>query len=463
MDLRKFSFAAFLLSFLLIFNFSAVAEDAAATPEAPSAAVQSGEKIFKANCASCHKVASKMVGPALAGAEQRWIAAGDYNGISGREWLTKWVKNSQEVVKEGYPYANKVYNEYNKSVMTAFTTLTDEDVANVLAYVEYAAKATPTAAETPAGTAAPEESKNTLYLLYALVGILLVVVIGMGRFIGKLGVKALEKQGLPRPVPVPLYRDKKLITTVMLVILIGIGYATVNQAIDLGRQQGYSPAQPIKYSHQLHAGLNQINCQYCHAAASKSKHANIPSMNVCMNCHKGIQEGAVNGKYGRKEIAKIYASIGFDPNTLSYIKDYGKMGKADADKLFTEWLRGDENLKHTDADIAEVLQFVNKPVEWVRIHNLPDHVYFNHSQHVAVAGLECQTCHGPIQEMETVYQFAPLSMAWCINCHRTNEVNFAGNKFYEDYHQLHENLKSGKMDKITVETIGGTDCQKCHY
>ncbi|MDZ4847298.1 MAG: c-type cytochrome [Chitinophagales bacterium] len=460
MDLRKFSFAAFLLLFLLIFNFSAVAEDAAATPETPSEAVQSGEKIFKANCASCHKVASKMVGPALVGAEKRWIAAGDYNGISGRDWLTKWIKNSQEVIKEGYPYANKIYNEYNKSLMTAFTTLTDEDVTNVLAYVEYAAVATkPDVKVTPV----PTGPDYTLYILYALLGILLVLVIGLGSFIGKLGVKVLEREGLPIPVPVPFYRDKKLITTVMLVILIGIGYAAVNQAIDLGRQQGYAPEQPIKYSHALHAGLNQINCQYCHAAAPKSKHANIPSMNVCMNCHKGIQSGDVNGKYGRKEIAKIYASIGFDPNTLSYIKDYSKMEKADADKLFTEWLQGDEKSKPTPAEIADVLQFVNKPIEWVRIHNLPDHVYFNHSQHVTVAGLECQTCHGPIQEMETVYQFAPLSMGWCINCHRTNEVNFAGNKFYEDYQQLHESLKSGKIDKVTVETIGGTECQKCHY
>lgn len=461
MDLRKCSFAAFLLAFSLIFNFSVIAQDAAAAGDAPSAAVQSGEKIFKANCASCHKVNAKMVGPDLVGAEQRWVANGDFNGTSGKDWLYKWIRNSQEVVSAGHPYANKIFNEYNKSVMTAFTTLTDEDVANVIAYVEYAA----TAAKVDAvkSPEVPTGPNYTLYVLYALVGILVVLVLGLGSFIGKLENMVLGKQGLPVPVPVPFYQNKKIITTVMLVILIGIGYAAVNQAIDLGRQQGYAPEQPIKYSHELHAGLNQINCQYCHSSAAESKHANIPSLNVCMNCHKGIQSGEVNGKYGRKEIAKIYASVGFDPNTLQYIKNFSKMEKADADKLFTEWLQGDEKHKPADADIAEVLQFVNKPVEWVRIHNLPDHVYFNHSQHVTVAGLECQTCHGPIQEMEVVQQFAPLSMGWCINCHRTNEVNFAGNKFYDDYQQLHESLKSGKIDKVTVETIGGTDCQKCHY
>jgi hypothetical protein len=182
-----------------------------------------------------------------------------------------------------------------------------------------------------------------------------------------------------------------------------------------------------------------------------------------MNCHKGIQEGAINGKYGRKEIAKIYASIGFDPNTLSYLKDYHKMPEEDSKKLYTEWLMGDPNKKFTSADIEEVLAFIDKPIEWVRIHNLPDHVYFNHSQHVVAGNIECQTCHGPVEKMVEMYQFSPLSMGWCINCHRTTEVNFAKNDFYKDYHQVHEDIKNGTIDKVTVETIGGTECQKCHY
>jgi len=458
MELRRFSFAAFLFPFLLIFNLYAIAEDAPAMSEA----AKKGETVFKANCSSCHKVTSKMVGPALAGAEKRWTENGDFNGTSGRQWLDKWVQNSQEVIKAGHPYANKLFDEFNKSVMTSFTQLTSEDVANVMAYIEFAATAAPQTAA-PKATEAPKGTDYTLYLLYALAGILVIVALAMGKFIGKLNTMVLQKQGVPVPQPVPFYRSKKLFVTIGLVVAIYIGYATVIGAVDLGRQQGYSPDQPIKYSHQLHAGLNQINCQYCHSDAAKGKHANIPNLSVCMNCHKGIQEGAVNGKYGRKEISKIYASVGFDPNTLSYIKDYSKMDKAEADKLFTEWLQGDEKHKPTQEDINEVLQFVQKPVEWVRIHNLPDHVFFPHSQHVAIAGIECQTCHGPIQEMEKVYQFAPLSMGWCLNCHRTTEVNFTGNKFYEDYHRLHEDVKSGKIKKVTVETIGGTECQKCHY
>lgn len=469
MDLRKLSFAAFLFSFLLISRFSAVAQGeapaataAATEAAAPSPAVQAGEKLFKSNCAACHKVDKKSIGPALAGAEKRWIANGDFNGKSGREWLNDWVRNSQEVVKGGHPYANKLFNEYQKSVMTAFTTLTDEDVTNILAYVEFTA-AQPKAPVVPPGEV-KEPSRLPEYLLYAFIGILLVVILGLGSFIGKLDVQVLQRQGLPIPKPVPFYKEPKLIVTIALIAVIFVGYSAVNQAIDLGRQQGYQPEQPIKYSHELHAGLNQINCQYCHTGAPKGKQANIPSLNICMNCHKAIKgDDPKNGKYGKKEISKIYASIGFDPVKGDYIPNYATMDKAKAEKIFTEWLSTDDKVKHTSADIAEVTQYVQKPIDWVRIHNLPDHVYFNHSQHFTVGGIECQTCHGQIQEMETVYQFAPLSMGWCVNCHRETEVNFTSNKFYDDYHQLHEDLKSGKRSKITVETIGGTECQKCHY
>lgn len=457
MNLRKTagSLIFFFCCYSLIFNFSAFAQ--------MSDAAKAGEKIFKANCASCHKPDKALIGPALKGADQRWIDNGDFNGISGREWMNKWVRNSQEVIAAGHPYAIKIFNDHNKSVMTAFTTLTDQDIANVIEYANTYAPATP-AGGAPSGQPQPSAaSPYTNLFLYALLALLAFIVLALARFNNILKRMALEKQGLPVPVPVPFYRNKKLFVTLGLLLFIYVGYATVQAAIGLGRQQGYMPVQPIKYSHELHAGINKINCRYCHGGALKGKHANIPSPNICMNCHKGIQEGVVNGKYGRKEIAKIYASIGFDPNTLSYIKDYSKMPEEDARKLYTEWLQGDENRKYTADDIEEVLAFIGKPIEWIRIHNLPDHVYFNHSQHVVAGGIECQTCHGPVEKMEELYQFAPLSMGWCLNCHRTTEVNFAKNDFYKDYEQLHEDIKSGKIDKVTVETIGGTECQKCHY
>ncbi|GIV33564.1 MAG: cytochrome c [Chitinophagales bacterium] len=423
----------------------------------PSEQVVSGEKLFKANCASCHKIDKKLIGPALKGVEQRWVDAGDFEGKTGREWLNIWIRNSSEAIKSGYPYAVEM-GKYDAQVMTAFPQLTDEDIDHILAYIEYVPPASTTAA-TSEQTPATSGDRSTELFLYGFIAVLLIIIAFLWRLLSNLNRMVMEKQGLPVPEPVPFYRNKKFAVTIVLVLVIYIGYAAVNGAINLGRQQGYMPEQPIKFSHKLHAGIDKIDCQYCHSSAAKGKASAIPSINVCMNCHKGIQEGAINGKYGRKEITKIYAAAGFDPNTLSY----HSLGDSAARQLYTEWLKGDPNRKYTQADIEEVLAFVNKPVEWVRIHNLPDHVYFNHAQHVAVAGLECQTCHGPVETMEELYQFAPLSMGWCLNCHRNNEVNFAQNNYYSDYHRLHEQLKAGKIDRITVETIGGTECQKCHY
>jgi len=210
-----------------------------------------------------------------------------------------------------------------------------------------------------------------------------------------------------------------------ILAVIALGYYTVGSATALGRQQGYQPAQPIKFSHKLHAGVQQIECQYCHSGAAKGKSAVIPSANVCMNCHKGVTEGP---EHGKTEIAKIYKAVGWNPEKNEYIKDYKE-----------------------------------QPIEWVRIHNLPDHVYFNHAQHVTAGKQECQTCHGPIEEMEVVEQHSSLGMGWCINCHRQTEVDFRGNDYYSVYEQFHKDLKDEKINKVTVEDIGGTECQKCHY
>jgi hypothetical protein len=193
----------------------------------------------------------------------------------------------------------------------------------------------------------------------------------------------------------------------------------------------------------VHAGINQINCLYCHAGAEKSRQAMIPSSNVCMNCHKGISEytGAAEhplktkeGKIidGTAEIKKLYDYAGWDPVK----KEYRRKANGEIDA---------------------------KPIEWVKIHNLPDHVYFNHSQHVVVGKVQCQQCHGPIQEMDEVFQFSPLSMGWCVNCHRQTNVQFESNNYYSIYQKYHAELKAGKRTGVTVEEIGGLECQKCHY
>ncbi len=196
----------------------------------------------------------------------------------------------------------------------------------------------------------------------------------------------------------------------------------IDGAFTIGVQQGYQPTQPIAFSHALHAGNYEIDCQYCHTGVRKAKSANIPSLNICMNCHSGIQN--VGGEPGiSPEIAKIYKAIDYNPETAEY---------------------GDNP----------------QPIEWVRIHNLPDLAYFNHAQHVQVGGLDCETCHGPIEEMEVVYQYSTLTMGWCINCHRETEVNSKGNDYYNKLVKLHEEKSKEPM---TVEDIGGLECAKCHY
>jgi hypothetical protein len=212
------------------------------------------------------------------------------------------------------------------------------------------------------------------------------------------------------------FRKVKLKFIHLLIILGAAFFITqtmVKDAIAVGRSPGYEPDQPIKFSHAIHAGQNQTDCQYCHSSASFSKSAGIPSLNVCMNCHLIVRNGSHSGTF---EIAKI-------------IQAY-------------------EN---------------NEPVEWIRIHNLPDHAFFSHAQHVGVGKVECQKCHGEVETMDRVKLVNDLSMGWCINCHRETAVDLHSNEFYQNYEELAEKLKDGELDRISVESIGGIECMKCHY
>lgn len=390
-----------------------------------------GEALFKSNCASCHNPIKDATGPALQGVSAR---------VPNEEWLYDWIHNSAAVIASGDKYANDIYNEWGKTAMTAFPSLSNEEIDAIIGYVEnYTA---PVAAQpVGGGEAAEPENNNWLYSIITV--ILLVFTLILWRINHSLRRVAFEKQGIPNQKEVPIYRNKVFIAIAAVVLFIGAGYWVANGSIEMGRQQNYMPKQPIFYSHKVHVGINQINCQYCHAGAEKSKHAMIPSTNVCMNCHKQINEytGAethplvtFEGKEvsGTGEIQKLYEYAGWNPEKKDYNRD-------------------------AEGNIAA------KPVEWTKIHNLPDHVYFNHSQHVAVGKIACQRCHGPIQEMDEVYQFAPLSMGWCINCHRQTEVQFADNNYYSIFEKYHEEIKAGERDAVTVEDIGGLECQKCHY
>lgn len=388
-----------------------------------------GAALFKQKCTSCHALNQKVVGPALKGIHERRDEA----------WLIKWIKNSQAMIAAGDPYAVKIYNEYNQSAMTAFPELSDDNVRSILAYIkeEGDKPAAPAGAGAAGAEAKTDEVSNVMIggiVLLIIVAFLVILV--LNRVIATLDKLFKKKQGIQEDEEVktvkPSFKEqftafsknKKKVFFVVLTLLGVLSVAGWMGMWNTGVHQGYQPVQPIKFSHQLHAGTNQISCQYCHGGAFKSKNASIPSLNVCMNCHNYVQaREKYNGEIS-PEIAKIYQALDYNPDTKVY---------------------GDNP----------------KPVEWIRIHNLPDLAYFNHAQHVAVAGIECQKCHGPIQNMEEVYQYAPLTMKWCINCHRETEVNHKDNAYYDKLIAAHEELKKG--GKITAAVLGGLECGKCHY
>jgi mono/diheme cytochrome c family protein len=389
---------------------------------------QDGKALFSANCASCHAINKKLTGPALAGVEDRW---------PDKKKLYAWIKNSQAFLKTGDAYANNLYNEYNKTAMNLFPNLTDKEIDAILGYINTAAKAAPAPAAGAAATAGAEAESDNSLLFGILTLVLAVVALILLQVNSNLKKLSDEKEGIAEGEPLPFWKNKSYIAMGVIALFMIGGYFTTRGAINLGRSKDYQPVQPIYYSHKVHAGVNQINCQYCHIGVYQGKQATIPSVNVCMNCHMAINE--YKGE-------KIYDEAGEEVN-----------GTAEIKKLYK--YAGFEEGKPWDASKA-------KPIEWVRIHNLPDHVYFNHAQHVKAGQVACQTCHGEIQKMGEVKQFTDLSMGWCINCHRETKVQFKDNGFYSIYEKYHADLKSGKIDStkgITVEKIGGTECQKCHY
>ena len=412
-----------------------------------------------------------MTGPALGGVQDRWEDEAD---------LYSWIRNSQKLIADGHPRANELYNTWNKAVMNSFPNFTDEDIAAILTYVDdvntgKGIVAGGTNDESKVGVAVED---NTNLYLGLLLGVLAILAVVLARIVSNLNhmakVKAGEEPG-ERKTLLQILTSPSLLSFLTFAFVVGAGYSALDNGTNLGRQQSYQPDQPIKFSHKTHAGIHKIDCQYCHDGARRSKHSIIPATNTCMNCHSAIKEGST---YGRKELTKIYASAGWDPTKGAgqYIEGYEDMDKKDVAKIFKKWLRGSYEAGIADgsygveeaADLVEdeleaVMQHAQKPIEWIRIHNLPDHVYFNHAQHVTVGEVECQTCHGAVEEMEVVKQYSPLSMGWCVNCHRQTEVKFASNEYYKAYHTYQKDLEAGKIDKVTVEDIGGLECQKCHY
>jgi cytochrome c2 len=413
--IAKKIFFGFLFSAMVLFGGLSMAQD--------------GKSLFQANCATCHNPIKQVTGPALKGVTER---------VPDKKLLYAWIKNNAAVLATGNKYFTDLFNQFSKTPMNTFPGLTNPEIDAILKYVETYPEPGVGGKGTEAPNAKVAESDNSL--LYGILTLILAVIMfTMLQVNSSLKKLADEKEGLPSRDAVPFYRNKVYITFLTLILFVIGGYYIVQAAIGLGRTQNYQPEQPIFYSHKVHAGTNQISCLYCHGNAWESKHATIPSLNLCMNCHAAINEykgepltredgSSVDGT---AEIQKLYDHTGYDPKSQKYT------GQA-------------------------------KPIEWTKIHDLPDYVFFSHAQHVRAGQVQCQTCHGPIQEMNEVKQFAELSMSWCVNCHRSTKVNFPtgsneGNKFYSIYEKFHNDLKSGKLDSVTVERIGGTECQKCHY
>lgn len=404
--------------FLALFTFSVI-----------NSSAQDGAAIFKAQCSSCHIMGGASTGPDLVGVVDRW--GGDMAA------LRVWVKNWKNAVAAGYPRAVEVQN-FSPTAMQVFgSALSDADIDAVITWANGWKKPTPVVTN---GGPSGKSGQNAV--IFGVISLILALIALILMYVNSnLKKMSDDAEGIERPEPVPFYRNKVYIAMAAIVFFVIGGYFIAKGAINMGRQKDYEPEQPIFYSHKVHAGINQINCLYCHGNAMESKHATIPSVNVCMNCHKTITEYSGEKLYradgtevnGTAEIAKLYSYAGFDP------KNPNAWDPANA-----------------------------KPIQWVKIHNLPDHVYFNHSQHVKAGNVQCQTCHGEITAMDEVKQFSELSMGWCVNCHRQTKVNFnmtdsTGNQFYSIYEKFHEDIRAGKMDSVTVKDIGGLECQKCHY
>ncbi len=450
-------FLGYSLVFFLLFSTSLFSQDVAV--EQASEVAQAGEEVeatsgagdaakgkqlFNQNCAACHALNRKMTGPALANVEARLA---EEEGLD-KEWLYQWIKNSPGMISAGDSYALKIYAEYNQAAMTAFPTLSNADIDDILAYT---AAPPPAPVAAAAGTVATTDSSSSsgisnevilgaLALILALLIMMLILVNNTLKRIAEANGIALEQEKAAKRLPLwkAFAKNQFLVLVSVIFLLLSGAYFAYGWMMQVGVDQGYAPIQPIHYSHKIHAGDNKIECKYCHSSARVSKHSGIPSLNVCMNCHKSIYEykgnpegptaeDLANGytnEFYTGEIKKLYKAVGWD----------------------------EENQKYTGE---------SQPVEWVRIHNLPDLAYFNHSQHVSVAGIECQTCHGPVEEMEIMYQYSPLTMGWCINCHRETNVKVEDNEYYA---KIHEELsKKYGVENLTAADLGGLECGKCHY
>jgi len=379
-----------------------------------------GGDLFKAKCATCHQVFKDGTGPMLYQGSVKWGA----------------------------------------SNMTQFgDQLTDEQIISIMDWVDEQEEKS--AVATPGEEVEGEESEESSlgWVWFIIGGMFIVIILSVGGVRRQLKNAEAETSGSDFDTRMSYADEFKqwawlnrkyvglggLVAVVSVIVVLFLGLYTI------GVVEGYHPSQPIEFPHSIHAGDNKIDCRYCHNTVTESKTAGIPSVNVCMNCHKQITgEGEQVAK-----IQKIYDAAGWD-------------GK-----------------KYTNK---------TEPIVWNKVHVLPDHVYFNHQQHVVVGGVDCKQCHGdmakrketamvmPIAELNAVEGNIPLTkptltMGWCIECHQEKEISLGpinskdqGKNGY--YNEIHKRLMSGDKalyseyledGMVSVKELGGWECAKCHY
>ena len=434
--------------------------------------IEAGQALFNANCASCHKVTNEVLAaPGLAGIADRWGAS--------EELLVDWIQNPQGAAESGDAYIKSIVARYVPTYgwMTA-QAVSPEDIKNIMAYVQNPPDAV---ASTDSGSdcitvdeiETVEESNNSGVWFLILLVLFLIIALseaGVNRSLTNAvnqnaGEDELEELPYENRVRNWAWNNRLAVT---LVGLFFVAYGAVlgyQGLMRVGVVEGYKPNQPIQFIHSVHVCENEVDCKYCHHSAYESKHAGIPSTNVCMNCHKAVKKGR---RYGETEIAKIYDAIGFDSESGTYVNGEGKNGF-----------------------ISPQDSYEGEPIRWNKVHNLPDHVFFSHQQHVVVGGLQCQNCHGDVEtytvgrvaKVDDINQLVDkypglielskptLTMGWCIECHNKAEIDLASSGYYEEiHHRLKDNLRGNEElrkyledDKITVKELGGWECAKCHY
>lgn len=441
-----------------------------------------GYELFQANCTACHQVDGTLIGPEIRGVVDRVKEEG---GV-GREWLHAWIKDNKALRESGDAYANKIYEQYNRQEMLTFPSLSEQDIDDILTFSmdPEAGQAAFEKAKADAEAAAAAEkaakssggggvSSGIVIVGFFILSVLLIwILFRLNALVNLTRAEELTPDEEEAAFDFAGFMQKydKVFKASLIFLLFLTLFGLWKFLLYIGVDKGYEPEQPIYFSHQVHAGVQGIDCQYCHSSAKYGKVSGIPSPNLCMNCHKTIKE--YKGDYYEEhlvesgefasaeevkafytgEIQKMYKSIGWDPATNSYTGE-------------------------------------QRPIEWVRIHNMPDFVYFSHAQHV-VAGEKailkaiaegtipnaeelnlpdnsqvCFACHGDVSKMDELKMANQFTMGWCIECHRTTEVDMSNEYNSQYYAELHEKLKKeyGDGAKITVDAIGGLECGKCHY